>query len=55
VQDRLIHELCRDVYPETEMFTDIDSVGDITALTFLLTIEEPGRFRSSRQSAHTWV
>jgi transposase len=48
-QERLIHELCRDVYPETEMFTDIDGVGDLTALTFLLTIEEPGRFRSSRQ------
>ena len=48
-QDRLVHELCCDVYPETEMFTVIDGVGDITALTFLLTIEEPGRFRSSRQ------
>jgi transposase len=48
-QDRLIGELCRDVYPETEMFTGIDGVGEITALTFLLTIEEPGRFTSSRQ------
>jgi transposase len=47
-RDRLIKELCRDVYPETEMFTDIDGVGALTALTYLLTIEEPGRFRSSR-------
>jgi transposase len=47
-QDKLISELCRDVYPETEMFTDIDGVGNLTALTFFLTIEEPGRFPSSR-------
>jgi len=47
-QDRVIKELCRDVYPETDMFLDIDGVGPTTALTFLLTIEEPGRFRSSR-------
>ncbi len=47
-QDRVIGDLCRDVYPETEMFLDINGVGPITALTFLLTIEEPGRFRSSR-------
>ena len=48
-QTRVIEELCRDVYPETEMFTEVDGVGPITALTFLLTIEEPGRFRSSRE------
>jgi transposase len=48
-QTRVIEELCQEVYPETEMFTDVDGVGPITALTYLLTIEEPGRFRSSRE------
>jgi transposase len=47
-QDRVIEELCHDVYPETELLLDIDGVGPLTALTYVLTIEEPGRFRSSR-------
>ncbi len=47
--DRVVEELCRDVYPETQAFLEVDGVGPITALTFLLTVEEPGRFRSSRE------
>ncbi len=47
-QDKVIEEVCREVYPETALLLDVDGVGPITALAFVLTVEEPGRFRSSR-------
>lgn len=46
--DRVIAELCVEVYPETQLLTAIWGVGDITALAFVLTIEVPERFPSSR-------
>jgi transposase len=46
--DRVIDDFCHHVYPETEVLLQVDGVGPVTALTFVLTIEEPGRFRSSR-------
>ncbi len=46
--DRVIAELCRDVYPETAALLKVHGVGPITALTFVLIIEEPGRFPNSR-------
>lgn len=46
--DRVILELCRDVYPETAGLLAVPGVGPVTALTFVLTIEEPGRFPNSR-------
>lgn len=46
--DKVIAELCRDVYPETQPLLEVDGVGPITALTFVLTIEEPDRFPTSR-------
>lgn len=46
--DRVIAELCRDVYPETAPLLEVNGVGPVTALAFVLTIEEPGRFPNSR-------
>ena len=46
--DQVIDDLCTEVYPETEILRQVWGVGPITALTFVLTIEEPGRFRRSR-------
>ena len=46
--DRRINELCRDRYPETSYLMQIPGVGPITALAFILTIEDPGRFAKSR-------
>jgi transposase len=46
--DQVIAELCRDVYPETAGLLAVPGVGPVTALTFVLTIEEPGRFPNSR-------
>jgi transposase len=46
--DRVIAELCRDVYPETAPLLAVNGGGPVTALAFVLTIEEPGRFPNSR-------
>ena len=46
--DRQIEELCRVVYPETALLREVPGVGPITALTYVLTIDDPDRFRDSR-------
>ena len=49
--DRAIEELAAMKYPETEFLTQITGVGTITSLTFVLTIEDPTRFRRLRDVA----
>lgn len=46
--DRHIEQLCAEAYPETMTLRQISGVGPITALSYILTIEEPNRFRKSR-------
>jgi transposase len=46
--DAQLAELARDVYPETELLRQISGVGLITALAFVLTLEDPRRFAHSR-------
>jgi transposase len=46
--DKVIEDFCHSAYPETEMFLQIWGVGEVTSLAFLLTIEQPGRFKKSR-------
>lgn len=46
--DRLLEELCSKKYPETEGLRAISGVGPITALAFVLTIEDSSRFQKSR-------
>jgi transposase len=46
--DRQIERLCQDQYPETLRLREIRGVGPLTALGFLLTLEDPDRFRRSR-------
>lgn len=46
--DRSIGQLVEDEYPAAAHVAKVDGVGPITALTFVLTVEDPGRFRSSR-------
>ena len=43
-----IGELATTKYPETELLTQVPGVGVITALAFILTIEDPYRFKNSR-------
>ena len=46
--DRDIEWLSKQKYPETEILRQIRGVGPLTALTFVLVIENPERFESSR-------
>ena len=47
--DRIIQQLSDVKYPDTQLLTQITGVGPITALTFILTIEDPSRFTKSRK------
>jgi transposase len=46
--DRKIDILCRERYPETQRLVQVPGVGPVTALAYVLTIEDPGRFDKSR-------
>lgn len=46
--DAQIDELARRAYPETELLRQVSGVGPITALAFVLTLEDPRRFANSR-------
>ena len=46
--DADIELLCKEGYPETSAFRDITGVGPLTALGFVLTLEDPNRFKKSR-------
>jgi transposase len=47
--DRTIEELSSERYPETKQLRGISGVGPLTALAFVLTLEDPSRFRKSRE------
>ena len=46
--DRRIEELAAERYPQTGLLRQVQGVGTLTALTFVLTLEDPGRFGKSR-------
>jgi transposase len=46
--DQEVERLCRERYPETEFLRQVPGVGPITALYYVLTIEDPSRFAKSR-------
>ncbi len=46
--DRQLKMLCQEHYPETELLRQVEGVGVLTALTFVLTLEDPYRFERSR-------
>lgn len=43
-----IERIARDRYPETALLRQVSGVGTLIALTFVLTVEDPQRFRKSR-------
>ncbi|MFC1543660.1 IS110 family transposase [Gemmatimonadota bacterium] len=47
--DERIEYLAQEKYPETELLTQVPGVGTLTALAYVLTIEDPYRFTKSRQ------
>jgi transposase len=47
--DRQLETICQEhYYPETELLRQVEGVGVLTALTFVLTLEDPHRFERSR-------
>jgi len=47
--DHEIERVSIEQYPETQYVRQVSGVGPITALAFILTIEDPARFNKSRQ------
>ncbi len=46
--DRQLETVCREHYPETQHLRQVEGIGPLTALTFVLTLEDPHRFEKSR-------
>jgi transposase len=46
--DRKVETACEELYPETELLRQVEGIGPLTALTFVLTLEDPYRFQKSR-------
>ncbi len=49
VYDRLLEQVARRYYPETERLEQASGVGVLTALAYVVTLEDPARFAKSRQ------
>jgi transposase len=47
-QEEIIEQLAQQRYPETGYLRSVNGVGTLTALTYVLTLGSPGRFRHSR-------
>lgn len=43
-----MRELCRERYPHTELLQQVAGVGPVTSLSYVLTLDDPARFRKSR-------
>src|SRR5215210_813231 len=46
--DRRLVAISKDYYPETELLCQVEGIGPLTALAFVLTLEDPYRFERSR-------
>ena len=47
--DQKVKNLCSQRYPETKLLRPVGGVGTLTALGYILTLENPHRFRRSRE------
>ena len=52
--DRKIEQLAQDRYPDTEALTQVCGVGSLTALAYILTLDDEQRFQRSR-SVGAWL
>jgi transposase len=48
--DRRIAKMAKQTYPETALLQHVKGVGDLIARTYVLTVEDPHRFRKSRDA-----
>jgi transposase len=46
--DRQLETVSEEHYPETQHLRQVEGIGPLTALTFVLTVEDPRRFEKSR-------
>jgi len=46
--DREVEQIARKDYPETALLQQVGGIGPLIALTFVLTVEDKGRFQKSR-------
>jgi transposase len=46
--DRQLETISKEHYPETELLRQVEGIGTLTSLTFVLTLEDPERFEKSR-------
>jgi transposase len=46
--DLKLEEISKERYPETDLLRQVEGIGPLTALTFVLTLEDPYRFEKSR-------
>ena len=46
--DRRLETISQEHYPETALLRQVEGIGPLTALTFVLTLEDPDRFEKSR-------
>jgi len=46
--DRKLETIAEEHYPETALLRQVEGIGPLTALTFVLTVEDPHRFEKSR-------
>jgi transposase len=46
--ERKLEVISKEHYPETELLRQVEGIGPLTALTFVLTLEDPCRFAKSR-------
>jgi len=48
--DRRIEKMAKEMYPETAVLKQVKGVGDLIATAYVLTLEDPHRFRKSRDA-----
>jgi len=48
--DRRIEQIAKEVYPEVALLKQVKGVGALIALTYVLTLDDPHRFRRSRDA-----
>jgi transposase len=46
--DRQLETVSKESYPETQLLRQVEGIGPLTALAFVLTLEDPSRFAKSR-------
>jgi transposase len=46
--ERQLERISKERYPQTSLLRQVEGIGPLTALTFVLTLEEPYRFEKSR-------